>query len=84
VAVFESLGFRAGENGRLDALLDLHQQGLAAYRSRHWARAERLFERALEVAPEDCPARLYRDRARAYAAAPPLESWDGVWSMTEK
>ena len=84
IAVYEALDFRAGENGTLSALLETYDGGLAAYRARDWRKAGNLFERALEIAPDDCPAAIYRDRARAYAAVPPPDDWDGVWTMTEK
>jgi adenylate cyclase len=84
-AVFESLGYRERElaNG-LGRMLDLYEQGLAAFRARCWRDAGALFSGALAVKPDDGPSRLYLQRARRYAAKPPPEPWDGVWSLTEK
>jgi len=85
VAVFEAVGWRAAENyDQLAALLELHDQGLAAYAARDWAKAEAAFERILALDPSDGPATLYRDRVRSYAQTPPPDDWDGVWTMTEK
>lgn len=83
VAVYESLGYRAGEPA-LTALLDLHAAGLAAYRDRDWARAAAAFDAALELYPDDGPAGVYRERCAVLAATPPPADWDGVWNLTEK
>ena len=85
VAVFEAVGWRAGENyDQLARVLELHDQGLAAYTARDWAKAEAAFARILEIDAGDGPAAIYRDRAWKYAKKPPPEDWDGVWTMTEK
>ena len=85
VAVFEAVGWRAGENyDQLASVLELHDAGLAAYTARDWAKAEATFGRILEVDASDGPAAIYRDRARKYAKKPPPDEWDGVWTMTEK
>ncbi len=89
VAVFESLGWREHEldaksGGGLSAMLELYDTGLDTYRARDWVRAGGLFERALVEMPGDGPSGLYLGRCRAYAAAPPPDDWDGVWTMTDK
>jgi len=83
VAVYESLGYRAHQPG-VAALLELHAAGIAAYRARDWAAAARAFDGALELFPDDGPSRVYRERCRVLAAAPPAADWDGVWNLTEK
>lgn len=85
VAVFEAVGWRAGENyDQLASILELHDAGLTAYTAREWAKAEATFGRILEIDGADGPAAIYRDRARKYAKKPPPDDWDGVWTMTEK
>jgi adenylate cyclase len=83
VAVYESLGYRAGEPG-LPALLDLHAAGIAAYRARDWTAALRAFDTALELHPHDGPSAVYRQRCLLLRESPPEEDWDGVWNLTEK
>ena len=83
VAVYESLGYRAGEPG-LAALLEMHAAGIAAYRGRDWTAAVRAFDAALDLYPSDGPAGVYRQRCRLLAATPPADDWDGVWNLTEK
>lgn len=83
VAVYESLGYRAAEPG-LASLLELHADGIGAYRARKWAAARKAFDAALELYPADGPARTYRQRCDLLAKRPPDEAWDGVWNLTEK
>ncbi|MEW5683440.1 MAG: adenylate/guanylate cyclase domain-containing protein [Pseudomonadota bacterium] len=83
VAVYESLGHRAQETA-LPALLELHAAGLTAYRARDWAAATRAFEGVQDLYPGDGPARVYLERCRRLADAPPPADWDGVWNLTEK
>jgi adenylate cyclase len=83
VAVYESLGYRAGEPA-LAALLKVFGDGLTAYRARDFAAAERAFAAALELDPTDRPSAIYLERCRLLAETPPPEDWDGVWTLTEK
>lgn len=83
VAVYESLGYRAREQG-LSALLELFAQGLSAYRARDWTAAARSFDGALEIQPQDRLSAVYRQRCEALRDAPPPDDWDGVWTLTEK
>ncbi|WP_293905205.1 adenylate/guanylate cyclase domain-containing protein [Phenylobacterium sp.] len=83
VAVYESLGYRAGEPG-LPALLELHAAGIKAYRARDWSAAANAFKGALELYPNDGPATVYSQRLKLLARTPPADDWDGVWNLTEK
>jgi adenylate cyclase len=85
VAVFESLGYRAGEldNG-LGRMLEAYNRGLAAYRGRDWTGAIAAFQAALMAEPRDGPAAMYLERCRIYADRPPPEDWNGVWVLTDK
>ncbi|MBL8552785.1 MAG: GAF domain-containing protein [Phenylobacterium sp.] len=83
VAVYESLGYRAGEP-LLGDLLELHAVGIKAYRARDWKAAGKAFSEALRLYPDDGPAQVYVERCRLLAKAPPPDDWDGVWNLTEK
>jgi adenylate cyclase len=83
VAVYESLGYLAGAPG-LDAMIACFEHGLSAYRARDWQRAIGCFDEALALRPEDEPSRIYIDRCRAYAQAPPPDDWRGIWVLSEK
>ena len=54
-------------------VLELYNQGLAAYESFDFATAQKLFEQALEIDPEDGPSALYADRCEEYVESPPTD-----------
>jgi class 3 adenylate cyclase len=56
-------------------------EALATYRAGNFAVAAALFDK---LAPEDAPARLFAKRARAWMAAPPPATWDGVTVLETK
>jgi adenylate cyclase len=60
------------------------EKGLAAYRAREWETAERLFQRCLEMKPEDGPSILYIQRIAELRKQPLPADWDGVWRLTRK
>jgi adenylate cyclase len=64
--------------------LELYEEGMTLYFNRKWADAQRVLQKALELRPGDVPAALHRERARAFEATPPPDSWDGVFVMTRK
>ena len=55
------------------AVLALYDQGMKAYEAYHFAEAQDLFERALQIDPQDGPTTLYVDRCKKYAIAPPAD-----------
>ena len=59
-----------------------YAEALALYRAQRWDEALEAF-RAL-VADGDAPAETFVKRIEMYRARPPLESWDGVFTMTTK
>jgi adenylate cyclase len=83
VAIYECLGYRHGEPD-LPRLIERFAEGLAAYRAHDWLLAERAFQGALELYPDDGPAKLYVERCAHLAAEPPPPNWDGVWNLTQK
>lgn len=85
VAIHEALGHHTDESfpHRAEAL-GAFGEGLALYRQREWARAERCFLRALAANPADGPSRIYLERCGIYRDAPPPREWDGVWTMPGK
>ncbi|MBI4539223.1 MAG: CHASE2 domain-containing protein, partial [Gemmatimonadetes bacterium] len=65
-------------------LLKHYDQGLAAYHRRDWELAERYFQAALEIDPEDGPSRLYLERIQECMVNPPPADWDFVVRRTVK
>ncbi|MCT2557964.1 GAF domain-containing protein [Tsuneonella sp. YG55] len=72
--------FPASDAGARASLLHTYAKARALLAERDWTAAARTFETALEIAPDDHPSALMRDRARALAADPPGRDWDGVWA----
>jgi adenylate cyclase len=81
--IFEVLGFHPLPPTQV-AMLKLFEEGLYAYRARHWERALQLFTQVLASAPEDVPSRLYVQRCQTCLATPPDPDWDGVFAMQSK
>lgn len=54
-------------------MLDLYNQGLAAYEAYQFAEARQLFARALEIDPHDGPSMLYVDRCEDFTTNPPRD-----------
>ena len=81
VKVYEAIGL-AGDVApeRVDGVRRFHA-ALALYYRRRFAKAA---DRFAELAGTDPAAALYRDRAMAYAQAPPPADWDRSHSLTTK
>jgi adenylate cyclase len=62
--------------------LALYAEALREYRRRAWGEALALFERALELRPDDGPSRVMAERCRAYRRTPPADGWDGAFEQT--
>jgi adenylate cyclase len=87
ITLYELVGSRdtlENSNAQLTEHLDLFAQGRACYRERRWQDAQIVFEKVLELWPDDGPARMYLNRCREYLVAGPEENWDGVYVMTHK
>lgn len=65
-------------------VVDLYNEGLAAYKERNWDKAMEFFKQALEIDPNDGPSKLYLERCELYKENPPPDDWDGVFTMTTK
>jgi len=81
VRIFEVVA-PVGELASVDAALhERWAEALDRYRARDWGAAEAALAGCLEVAPDDGPARLFRERVARFAAAPPAPDWDRVWRL---
>jgi len=84
VRVFELISTRDALDPRDRRLCELFQRALSAYRARDFASAQRWFEEASLLAPEDGPTRHFLARVARYQAEPPPLDWKGVWELREK
>jgi class 3 adenylate cyclase/HAMP domain-containing protein len=62
----------------------LHEEGIARYYGRDFARAAEIFGQILSHDGDDEPAALYLERSREKQRNPPPRDWDGVEVLTEK
>ncbi|HDH58387.1 MAG TPA: tetratricopeptide repeat protein, partial [Bacteroidetes bacterium] len=65
-------------------LLELYQQGWSHFESRKWAEAADCFEQALDLDPQDHPARMLLARSRHFESNPPKDEWNGVFTFEER
>ena len=84
VVFYELLGPHADIEADTQAFADVTSEAFAAYRSRDFVNAERAFERALTLRPEDTSCAMLAARCRTYASSPPPEDWSGALRLTTK
>ncbi|ULQ59854.1 hypothetical protein K7I13_00405 [Brucepastera parasyntrophica] len=65
-------------------VLDFFAEGRKLYKLMNFQEAKAAFAKALEINPDDGPAKLYFDRCDYYIQNPPPADWDGVFTMTTK
>ncbi len=61
-----------------------HHSGLKRYFKGSFAEAERYFQAALKLSPEDYTSILFHERCQVYRRNPPPQDWNGVQVMAEK
>lgn len=64
--------------------VEIFSEARKYYKLMQFSEAKKLFEKALEICPDDGPSRVYLDRCEHYIETPPAEDWDGVYVMTTK
>jgi adenylate cyclase len=65
-------------------LVTVFHEALDYFEKRDWAQAEKGFQEALSIAPDDGPSGIYIDRCKQFINTPPKDSWDGVYNLTSK
>jgi adenylate cyclase len=71
----------APEQIKLAAIFD---ESLNCFENRNWKQALEGFREAWSIKSGDGPAQKYIDRCQDFLGAPPPDSWDGVYNLTEK
>ena len=84
VRVYELLAKKGELPPEKVRLVGVYVKGLAQYRERNWRDAIRCFQEALEINPQDGPARVYVERCETFIENPPPLDWDGVYEMKTK
>jgi adenylate cyclase len=78
VRIFELLGREEPFQG-WPAFRAAFENGLMAYRNKHWDEGIREFGEALRIRPGDGPAKLYLRRCRLFQKKTPSPKWNGVY-----
>lgn len=65
-------------------LLPIYNKALELYRNRNFVEAKKLFQKCLEIYPEDGPSKIFLERCDIFIQNPPPDDWDGVFVMTSK
>ncbi len=73
VVAYEVLGRRGELTAVQYQVLDLYNQGMAAFEAFDFVRAGQLFAQALALEPHDGPSLVYADRCEDFAANPPAD-----------
>jgi adenylate cyclase len=84
VPVYELLALRADKDAKAEALAANSTQAIEHYLGRRFAEAAAMWSAILDDRPTDMAARVMRDRALAFGAAPPPPEWTGVKIATSK
>src|SRR5579883_842378 len=85
VNIYELIGDRNTPlNSATQEFLSLYQTGRTAYLARNFLKAISYFEAAKNIRPQDQAVTIHLKRASKYLQHPPLDSWDGVWTMIGK
>jgi tetratricopeptide (TPR) repeat protein len=65
-------------------VLELFAKGRDFYKLQQFSKALEMFQKALEIDPEDGPSQTYVERCQHYLEDPPPPNWDGVYVMKTK
>jgi len=83
-AIYEIMGRKGALTPQQIELRTRYNEGLKAYRNKHWEEARTAFSAAQVAAPTDGPSATMLKRIEAFAAAPPSDNWDGAWRLEQK
>ncbi|MBL8967048.1 MAG: adenylate/guanylate cyclase domain-containing protein [Spirochaetaceae bacterium] len=83
VRIFEVLQERSHANPKLERLKAVFEIGLAAYRAKSWAKAEKAFGALVKEFNDETSA-IFLRRVELFKASPPPADWDGVFAMKVK
>ena len=83
VTIYELIGYDTLYEQK-STLANTFCEGLGLYKQRQWNQAIALFQEALQIEPDDGPAKLYIERCTEYMQHPPPDNWDGVIVMESK
>jgi adenylate cyclase len=84
VDVFELLALKGDLPVNLRKLLDVYENGLAAYFERDWKFALQHFNTVLKYRPGDGPSQVLAARCRRFMVQSPPATWNLIWECHTK
>ncbi len=78
------IGVKDKVDNKTTQVIELFDNGYAAYLMQNWVKAEEYFNMALRMDPQDGPSKTYIERVNFFKTSPPEEGWDGAFTMTTK
>jgi adenylate cyclase len=84
VDVFELLALKGDIPVNLRKLIDVYENGLAAYFERDWKFALQHFNTVLKYRPGDGPSQVLAARCRRFMVQSPPETWNLIWECHAK
>jgi adenylate cyclase len=84
VDVFELLALKGDIPVNLRKLMDIYENGLAAYCERDWKFALQHFNTVLKYRPGDGPSQVLAARCRRFMVQSPPETWNLIWECHAK
>src|SRR5262245_29946126 len=84
VDVFELLALKDDIPVNLRKLIDVYENGLAAYFERDWKFALQHFNTVLKYRPGDGPSQVLAARCRRFMVQSPPETWNLIWECHTK
>jgi adenylate cyclase len=84
IIIYELLSRKGELPQKIYDMIDIYNQGIEFFASRHWKKAHKAFEDSLKIIPDDGPSKTYIKRCEDFMKKPPSQKWDGVFSLTSK
>jgi adenylate cyclase len=83
VKIYELLGEKRDEGSWKEFIVNF-EKGLTLYREAKWDEAIASFKQVLAIRSDDYASKMYIERCQSLKQQPPLQPWDGVFTMTKK
>ncbi len=84
IRIYELVEEKSKLDQRMIDFFGQFDEGMNLFEDRAWPKARDVFKAAMELKPDDVPAKMYIDRCSAFMKKPPAEDWDGVYNLTMK
>ncbi|MDR0330450.1 MAG: adenylate/guanylate cyclase domain-containing protein [Chitinispirillales bacterium] len=84
VRIYEILETKDDASTAMQEMVSLFNKAHGLFEDRNWKDALDMFNKGLELFPDDKPSLLFRDRCQTFIQSPPAGDWDGVFKFEEK